>query len=97
MWALLKDSALFLERQCLLADHLPQLRSRMLALSRQVRQDAAALIDAWDLPDWIVRAPLGAADCNIYARYFAAVTAAPGGLDRAPYWQSEIAPLVARL
>lgn len=62
-------------------------------LSRDVRQNAAGLIDAFDLPDHFVRSPLGAHDGNVYGRYFAAVTAAPGAVARAPYWDKDVAPL----
>ena len=65
----------------------------VIELSLVVRQNAAGLVDAWDIPDHFVRSPLGARDGNVYARYFAAVTAAPGAIGRAPYWDREVAPL----
>jgi acyl-CoA oxidase len=62
-------------------------------VSKEVRQNAAGLVDAWDIPDHFVRSPLGARDGDIYVRYFAAVNAAPGAVARSPYWDTEVAPL----
>lgn len=65
-------------------------------LSKEVRRNAAGLIDAWDIPDHFVRSPLGARDGNIYERYFAAVNAAPGVVGKPPYWDADVAPLTSR-
>lgn len=68
----------------------------MLALCDAVRPDAVGLVDAFDIPDALLRAPLGARDGNIYEQYFAAARASAINAPAAPYFASLIAPRTAK-
>eukprot|EP01099_Mayorella_cantabrigiensis_P000673 TRINITY_DN1299_c0_g1_i1.p1 TRINITY_DN1299_c0_g1~~TRINITY_DN1299_c0_g1_i1.p1 ORF type:complete len:694 (+),score=191.78 TRINITY_DN1299_c0_g1_i1:87-2168(+) len=65
-----------------------------------IRPMTATLIDAWNIPDYILRSPLGRYDGNIYVSFLSAVkdiykNRFPNGV--VPYWETEIAPTLAKL
>jgi len=65
-----------------------------------VRPMAAGLIDGWNLPDFILRSPLGRYDGNVYVSFLTAIkdtykSKFPNSV--VPYWESEIAPGLAKL
>jgi len=67
------------------------INEQLLTLCRHVRYDAIPLVDAFNYPDWFLRAPVGTYDGNIYPKYFEVVSGAP--LGKTSYWAKEIAPL----
>jgi hypothetical protein len=46
-------------------------RRAHLKLCREVRKDAVLLTDALAIPDYVLKAPFGAYDGDIYRKYFA--------------------------
>lgn len=46
------------------------MRKSHLKLCREVRKDAVLLTDALAIPDYVLKAPFGAYDGDIYRKYF---------------------------
>jgi len=53
------------------------------------------LVDAFNIPDFILKAPMGKADGDIYQAYFDTVTSAPGSQDGAWYFKELVKPLTS--
>lgn len=66
-------------------------------LSKEVRKNAVALTDAFDFPDWIIKAPLGSSKGDMYENYFNVITSSPNHVNTATYWKEEVAPMLAKL
>ena len=63
-------------------------------ICQELRKEVIGLVDAFDLPDYIVKSPLGAYDgINIYENYLKTIQSGPDQ-GKAEYWDEEIAPLV---
>jgi acyl-CoA oxidase len=65
-----------------------------------VRADAVGLVDGFDFPDFILKAPVGRYDGNIYEAYFSMVRdygdfGGGQAASVAPYWDKLIAPILA--
>lgn len=63
-------------------------------LCKQVRKECIPLVDAFDHPDWILKAPFGRYDGAIYTHYFHTVKDAPNAVGVSPYWREHIYPMV---
>ncbi|CAJ0632954.1 10465_t:CDS:2 [Entrophospora sp. SA101] len=51
--------------------------SGLLCLCKQLREQVMPLVDAWGLPDFVIKAPSGRYDGDIYTAYFDVVRSAP--------------------
>jgi len=71
------------------------LRKAIKILCKEVRRDAVTLVDALNVPDLVVNAPLGRKDGNIYEAYLKALQGSRGSTQLAPYWDSLIKPLTS--
>jgi acyl-CoA oxidase len=52
-------------------------------------------MDAFNYPDWLLKAPIGCYDGDVYRKYLDVVKNAPNGLGVPRYWKKYIAPLTA--
>ncbi|KAF9168696.1 acyl-Coenzyme A oxidase [Actinomortierella ambigua] len=93
-FAVRKHLDLFLEEGYLEGKHAQYIRQQFLDQCKDLRKDAVPLIDAWNIPDFILKAPIGKYDGNIYPAYFSTVTAAQKSFDAPAYWHQYAAPLV---
>ncbi|KAJ3105274.1 fatty-acyl coenzyme A oxidase [Phlyctochytrium planicorne] len=63
------------------------------SMVKELRSDIVGLADAWGFPDFILKAPIGRYDGDIYSSLFKTVTAAPDCFET-PYFDKEIKPLL---
>jgi len=89
-----EEMSLFLQYGYMSGDHLPLIKRWLVTSCRQLRDDAVALVDALNFPDFVLKSPLGCHDGDIYNKYFKMVNEAPMSAGVAPYWAKHIAPLV---
>jgi acyl-CoA oxidase len=66
-------------------------------MNRKVRKSAVAYVDGFDFPDFILKAPVGRYDGNIYESYFDMVKdyghfGESGTPSIASYWKTLVAP-----
>ncbi|KAG0306588.1 fatty-acyl coenzyme A oxidase [Dissophora globulifera] len=74
--------------------HAKLVKQLFLDQCKDLRKDAVALVDAWAIPDFVLKAPIGKYDGDIYPAYFAAVNAAQKSFEPSEYWLKYAAPLV---
>jgi len=65
----------------------------VLQLCRDLRADAAGLVDAFNYPDFILKAPLGRYDGDIYRAYFETITSVEGSQERPWYFDEVVKPM----
>jgi acyl-CoA oxidase len=81
----------FLEHGYMTPEQVKLIRQEIVVICRELRPDGVALVDAFNYPDWIIKAPLGQYDGNIYEAYLSTVKEGnPPGFT--PYYWREIAP-----
>lgn len=89
----------FIEHGYMTADQAQLIRQYELTLCKQLRPNAVPLVDALNIPDWILKAPIGRYDGNIYENYFRTIlestTADTVHGGTTPYWSTEVAPLTS--
>ncbi len=96
----LQDSAaFFLQHGGLSASQVAWLQAAVMQLCGEVRQQAIPLVDVFQFSDFLIGAPIGRADGDVYPAYMRAVLAAPDcrnttGGPNASYFKSVIAPLL---
>lgn len=90
------EAALFLEYGYITGEDAALVRKSHLKLCREVRKDAVLLTDALAIPDYVLKAPFGAYDGDIYRKYFEVVTSAPQtNVNGRPfYYEESVAPLI---
>ncbi len=69
LWAihLIHDSLeLFLEEEYFSGEQVKMIRKCYLELCKEVRKECIPLVDSWGFPDFVLKAPLGKYDGNIY-------------------------------
>ncbi|KAG0046964.1 acyl-Coenzyme A oxidase [Gryganskiella cystojenkinii] len=93
-FALRKHLDLFLEEGYFTGSHAKEIRQLFLDQCKDLRKDAIPLVDAWAIPDFVLKAPIGKYDGNIYPAYFATVNAAQKSYEPPAYWHKYVAPLV---
>jgi alkylation response protein AidB-like acyl-CoA dehydrogenase len=92
--ALERESCFLQEYNLLSGAGAQQLRQEKVTLCMELLSDTLTLTDAFDFPDFVLKAPLGCKDeSQAYQRYFDMVRNASDGTGRATYFQSCIAPL----
>ena len=72
------------------------LKASLVEVCEDLRPHVIPLTDAIGHPDWILKAPFGAYDGDIYRRYIETIKRAPGGRPGpTSYWNEHIRPLTA--
>ncbi|KAI8850357.1 hypothetical protein BC829DRAFT_369038 [Chytridium lagenaria] len=61
---------------------------------KELRADVIPLTDAWAFPDFVIKAPIGRYDGDIYTHLFETVKNAPDCF-KTPYYEKEIGPLLS--
>ncbi|KAG0318713.1 acyl-Coenzyme A oxidase [Dissophora globulifera] len=85
---------LFLEEGYMDGSHAKQIRQLFLDQCKDLRKDAVPLVDAWAIPDYVIKAPIGKYDGDIYPAYFATVNVAQKSFDAPAYWHKYAAPML---
>ncbi|KAF9083096.1 acyl-Coenzyme A oxidase [Mortierella sp. GBA35] len=93
-FVLQKHLDLFMEEGYFDGSHAKMVRQLFLDQCKELRRDAIPLIDAWAIPDFILKAPIGKYDGNIYPAYFGTVTAAQKSFDAPDYWHKYARPML---
>jgi acyl-CoA oxidase len=78
----------------ILPAHVVLIRTQIRALYRELRPEAVALVDAFNISDMALNSPLGRKDGNIYEAYFNTVKEAPGAIGVPPFYDTLIKPLL---
>ncbi|KAJ3330122.1 acyl-Coenzyme A oxidase [Blyttiomyces sp. JEL0837] len=85
-----------LEEGYITAHQSQKLRESVALSAKELRRDAVGLSDAIGFPDFILKAPIGRADGDIYTHYFSTVTKAPDCF-KTPYFEAEVLPILAKM
>ncbi|CAI2163913.1 16763_t:CDS:10 [Funneliformis geosporum] len=96
LWAihLIHDSlGLFLERGYFNGEQVQMIRKCYLELCKEIRKECIPLVDSWGYPDFVLKAPLGKFDGDVYPAYFNIMRAAPDCIGVPSYWEKYIKPL----
>jgi acyl-CoA oxidase len=88
------DMSVFLTEGYMTAEQAKMVSAAVRKIMQEVRQDAIALVDAFNLSDFIVNSPLGSYDGNIYQKYFDRVKKTSYGQKRASYYEQLIKPAI---
>lgn len=91
--AIEQDLSLLLEFGFVSGKQARQVREHVMALCKEMRRDAVPYVDAFAIPDSVLKAPLGRYDGDVYNAYFNTVKASREDICRPPYWAEHIAPL----
>ncbi|KAI9342781.1 hypothetical protein DFJ73DRAFT_661456 [Zopfochytrium polystomum] len=84
-----------LEEGFMTGDQARAVRSTVYRLAKELRAVVVGLTDALGFPDFILKAPIGRADGDIYNAYFDVVTKAPDCF-QVPYFEKEIRPILVK-
>ncbi|KAG0006985.1 acyl-Coenzyme A oxidase [Entomortierella chlamydospora] len=84
--ALQRHMSIFLEENYFDGSQAKQVNQVFIDQCKDLRKDAVPLVDAWEIPDYILKAPIGKYDGNIYPAYFGTVSAAQKSHDPPAYW-----------
>lgn len=68
-----KMADLFLEAELLHSGHVSAMRARLQAQCKSLRGVAVTLTDAFDYPDWVLKAPIARYDGQMYHHYWAEI------------------------
>lgn len=97
LWHLSQEMRYLLEDGYMTGDHARWLESLLREQTRELRNDAVSLVDAFGFPDWLIRSAIGKRDGDIYRNYFDAVTASKHqqltDAGKPTYWERYIKPL----
>ncbi|KAF9435136.1 acyl-Coenzyme A oxidase [Entomortierella beljakovae] len=85
---------MFLEEGYFDGSHSKLVNQVFVDMCKDLRKDAVPLVDAWEVPDFILKAPIGKYDGDIYPAYFAAVNSAQKSFDPPAYWHKYVAPML---
>ena len=75
-------------------DIVTRLRNELISTSWKIRRYSIPLIDAFNLPDFVLKSPFGRYDGNVYEHYFSDVKNNPNASVKAPYWNDLISPIL---
>nr|AJD87363.1 hypothetical protein 3 [Blastobotrys adeninivorans] len=97
LWSLEADSAQFLVSGYLSPDDIPQITTLVDEYNGKVREQVIPIIDAFNLSDFFINAPIGQYDGNAYKHYFDKVVRRnPNRESRAPYHERLVKPFMQR-
>ncbi|KAJ3083691.1 acyl-Coenzyme A oxidase [Rhizoclosmatium hyalinum] len=82
-----------LEYECMTKGQVERLRETVYSGAKELRADVVGLTDAFGFPDFILKAPIGRYDGDIYRHYFETVKNAPDCF-KTPYFEDEVKPLL---
>ncbi|KAI9277060.1 acyl-CoA dehydrogenase/oxidase [Phascolomyces articulosus] len=77
--------------------HIKAVEEKYLETSKSLRKQAIGLTDAFNFPDFIIKAPIAKYDGNIYEPYFETLLQAPNSVGKTPYHAKYIKPLTERV
>lgn len=92
-----ENVGMFVEDGFLPVTALPLIRKTVLELCQEIRPQAVTLVDAFDIPDFVLNSPLGRSDGDIYTHYLKGIQNSRGGNSVAPYWDSLVRPRVTQV
>ncbi|KAF9157160.1 acyl-Coenzyme A oxidase, partial [Mortierella sp. AD011] len=84
----------FLEENYFDGSQAKQVNQVFIDQCKDLRKDAVPLVDAWEIPDYILKAPIGKYDGNIYPAYFGTVSAAQKSHEPPAYWHKYVSPML---
>ncbi|GBB90106.1 hypothetical protein RclHR1_00170010 [Rhizophagus clarus] len=93
LWAinLINDSLnLFLEEEYLNGEQVKIIKKFYLKLCKEIRKECIPLVDSWGFPDFILKAPLGKYDGDVYTAYLETLKAAPNCIGIPSYWEKYV-------
>lgn len=70
------------------------LQKQIFVLCKEIRKDAIPLVDSFNYPDWILKAPIGRYDGDIYNQYFKTLENAPESKGVVKYWDTHVSPIL---
>ncbi|KAG0770436.1 hypothetical protein G6F16_007453 [Rhizopus arrhizus] len=74
-------------------DHIKSIEKVYFKLCKSLRSQVVGLTDSYGLPDFVLKAPIGKYDGNIYESYFDSLLLAPKSTGVPPYHEKYIKPL----
>jgi len=78
------------------AQNVKVLHEQIRVLCKEIRNDAVPLVDAFNIPDFVLNSALGRHDGDVYKNYLAIVKKAPGAVGVPSYYEEQIKPLLKR-
>jgi acyl-CoA oxidase len=96
MWSTEENSGLFLQAGYYSSAQIDEIRDRTDALCLEVRNQCCGLVDAFNLSDFFINAPIGCFDGSIYPTYFERVRKSNPSKSAPPYFEQVIKPLLAQ-
>ena len=91
-----ENSGSFLQYGYYDAHQIDLVKQNVLELCREIRKDAISLVDAFNLPDFLLNSPFGRFDGDVYTHYFAHVKARNPPQHPPLYFDRIIKPLLNR-
>ena len=86
----------FLQYGYFSASQMDMVKHNVLDLCREIRKDAIPLVDAFNLPDFLLNSPFGRFDGDVYTAYFDKVVSRNPPSHPPPYFDRVIKPLIHR-
>ncbi len=83
----------FLEDGYFNGEQAKQTREAVRNLLGEIRPDAVSIVDAFNIPDFILDSPLGRYDGNVYEHWFEQIKSAPNSQAIPSYFEKHIKPL----
>jgi acyl-CoA oxidase len=96
LYTVQENAGNFLQFNHMSAQQMTFVRQQVLDLCRLVRSDAVALVDAFNLPDFLLNSPLGRYDGDVYVNYFNLVKQRNPPQHPPSYFKRVIYPLIHR-
>ncbi len=95
LWSIEENSGIFLQADYFTSGQIDRVRTRVSELCKDVRDQAIACTDAFNLSDFFINAPIGTYDGNIYPKFFDRVLKSNPPTAH-PYFEKIIKPLINR-
>jgi acyl-CoA oxidase len=86
----------FLQTNYFTKDHMAALRSHLDKYIKMARKEAICMVDSFNLTDYVINSPFGRYDGDIYTHYVAQVKRLNPPMDKHPYFETRIKPLLTR-
>ncbi|PKY41468.1 acyl-CoA oxidase [Rhizophagus irregularis] len=93
LWAihLINDSLyLFLEEEYFSKEQVKMIKKCYLKLCKEIRKECIPLVDSWGFSDFMLKAPLGKYDGDVYTAYLDTLKAAPNCMGIPDYWEKYV-------
>eukprot|EP01097_Dermamoeba_algensis_P003996 TRINITY_DN2677_c0_g1_i2.p1 TRINITY_DN2677_c0_g1~~TRINITY_DN2677_c0_g1_i2.p1 ORF type:complete len:100 (-),score=31.74 TRINITY_DN2677_c0_g1_i2:87-386(-) len=92
-----RDIGFFREQDYLSAEQAKYVRRGIMELCTQIRRHAVVMVDAFNIPDYVLGSQLASYDGNVYQKYFEEVKRQDQYFNQGqapPYWEQLIKPLI---